>query len=118
MTETRDDRIRARAYDLWQSDGGKAGDDWAYWLRAEREISEEEAASVGSASTSTPASDGPLAVPAKEPIKKASPKKPPTAKSTAAKPAAAKQEKAPGAAKPAAKGKTKAAPAAPASGKR
>lgn len=112
MTETRDDRIRARAYDLWQSDGGKTGDDWAYWLQAEREISEQEATLGGS----TPANDAPVATPAKDPIKKASPKKAPASKAaTAAK--ARKPEKAP-AAKPTAKARTKAAPVAPAPDKR
>ncbi|MFA7430372.1 MAG: DUF2934 domain-containing protein [Rhodospirillaceae bacterium] len=43
MTQTRDDRIRARAYDLWQADGGKLGDDWAYWLKAEQEITAQDA---------------------------------------------------------------------------
>lgn len=48
MNQSQQDRIRERAYYLWQQDGGKLGDDWAYWLQAEREVlSEENAAPAG-----------------------------------------------------------------------
>jgi hypothetical protein len=32
------DEIATRAYQLWEKDGRKPGEDWKYWLRAETEL--------------------------------------------------------------------------------
>ena len=36
----REEKIRARAYELWLADGGQEGNAENYWYRAERELSE------------------------------------------------------------------------------
>jgi hypothetical protein len=41
MTPNNEDRIRDRAYALWEADGRPEGQDKDYWARAERELSEE-----------------------------------------------------------------------------
>jgi hypothetical protein len=41
MNTPHENDIRARAYALWENDGSPAGRDYDYWLRAERELSEE-----------------------------------------------------------------------------
>ena len=38
MPTERIDRIRERAYSLWQADGSPEGRDMDYWLRAERDL--------------------------------------------------------------------------------
>ena len=38
MTEEREDRIRKRAYELWQQEGSPEGKPHDHWLQAEREI--------------------------------------------------------------------------------
>lgn len=38
MTENREDRIRNRAYELWQKDGAPEGKPDDHWYQAEREI--------------------------------------------------------------------------------
>jgi hypothetical protein len=45
MSETpeRTERIRERAYELWERAGKPAGDHEKYWHDAERQIEEEEA---------------------------------------------------------------------------
>ena len=41
--EPREQKIRRRAYELWEQDGRPAGRDDDYWHRAEREIDAESA---------------------------------------------------------------------------
>jgi hypothetical protein len=43
MTDDRNDRIRERAYQIWQSEGGAHGDHDRHWHRAEMEIDRESA---------------------------------------------------------------------------
>jgi len=38
MTDDREDRIRKRAYELWQQEGAPEGKPDDHWLQAEREI--------------------------------------------------------------------------------
>lgn len=42
MTPNIQDRIRDRAYALWEADGRPDGHDKQYWARAERQLSEED----------------------------------------------------------------------------
>lgn len=42
------DRIRQRAYELWEQEGCPEGRDMEYWLRAERELAQSEGADLGS----------------------------------------------------------------------
>ncbi len=42
MQTLHENDIRARAYALWERDGSPEGQDYDYWLRAERELSEEQ----------------------------------------------------------------------------
>jgi hypothetical protein len=37
-----DDKIRERAYELWQEAGAPEGDDLRFWHQAERELSESD----------------------------------------------------------------------------
>ncbi|MDB5539201.1 MAG: hypothetical protein JWQ89_928 [Devosia sp.] len=41
MPDIKHDKIRDRAYALWEADGSPEGMDKQYWERAERELSEE-----------------------------------------------------------------------------
>jgi hypothetical protein len=41
MNPNIENRIRDRAYYLWENDGRPEGTDKQYWARAERELSEE-----------------------------------------------------------------------------
>ncbi|TPM34197.1 DUF2934 domain-containing protein [Mesorhizobium sp. B2-3-4] len=43
MNDNRDDRIRDRAYDIWQREGGHHGDHDRHWRQAEMEIDRESA---------------------------------------------------------------------------
>lgn len=45
MDEDREERIRARAYQLWEAEGGPHGRDEEHWRRAEDEIDAEGNAS-------------------------------------------------------------------------
>lgn len=54
MSQGQQDRIRERAYLLWERDGGAHGDDWNYWLMAEREIMAEAESTAPSAPKRTP----------------------------------------------------------------
>jgi hypothetical protein len=45
---TKADRIRRRAYELWERDGSVHGRALDHWLQAEREIAEEDAGSKAS----------------------------------------------------------------------
>lgn len=42
MSDERDRRIKARAFELWQQEGSLDGRTLGHWLQAEREIQEEE----------------------------------------------------------------------------
>jgi hypothetical protein len=41
MSHEIETRIRARAYELWESEGRPVGRDQDFWLRAEREVLEQ-----------------------------------------------------------------------------
>jgi len=43
MSDDRDDKIRNRAYEIWQREGGAHGDHERHWHRAEMEIDREAA---------------------------------------------------------------------------
>lgn len=45
MTE-QDDKIRDRAYVLWQQHGCAEGKDWDFWLQAEQEILGDQATGI------------------------------------------------------------------------
>jgi hypothetical protein len=68
MRSDREERIRQRAYMIWQSEGHQHGRDEDHWHRAEREIAAEEAGA------------------GKAPRRSAGSGKPPTEKSAIAKP--------------------------------
>ena len=42
---TNEDKIRQRAYELWEQ-SGKEGSEMDYWLRAEKELAERESAAT------------------------------------------------------------------------
>lgn len=42
MSESREERIRERAYSLWEDDGRPEGMEHDYWLRAEKLIDAED----------------------------------------------------------------------------
>ncbi len=42
MDRTHEDKIRDRAYALWEGDGSPEGKHEEYWHRAERELAEED----------------------------------------------------------------------------
>jgi hypothetical protein len=42
------DLIRQRAYELWEQDGCPEGRDMEYWLRAERDLAQDDGADLGS----------------------------------------------------------------------
>ncbi|MEI9421383.1 DUF2934 domain-containing protein [Mesorhizobium sp. Cs1299R1N1] len=43
MSDDRDDKIRTRAYEIWQREGGAHGDHDRHWRQAEMEIDREAA---------------------------------------------------------------------------
>ena len=43
----RDERIRERAYELWQADGGPHGNDLEYWERARELVGMEDSRETG-----------------------------------------------------------------------
>ncbi|WP_439628205.1 DUF2934 domain-containing protein [Shinella sp.] len=43
MSDDREERIKARAFELWQQEGSLDGRTLGHWLQAEREIQEEQA---------------------------------------------------------------------------
>ncbi|MFL9959066.1 DUF2934 domain-containing protein [Paraburkholderia nemoris] len=45
---SREEKIRARAYELWEKDGSPEGRADEYWERARAQIDEEESADDGS----------------------------------------------------------------------
>ena len=42
MNDERDRRITARAFELWQKEGGLDGRSLSHWLQAEKEIADTE----------------------------------------------------------------------------
>lgn len=42
MTETREERIRERAHEIWEREGNPSGQEEAHWEQAAREIDAEE----------------------------------------------------------------------------
>ena len=43
MEQDREERIRVRAYAIWEREGRQEGSDLAHWEQAENELREEEA---------------------------------------------------------------------------
>jgi hypothetical protein len=43
MEQDREERIRVRAYEIWEREGRQEGSDLAHWEQAENELREEEA---------------------------------------------------------------------------
>lgn len=84
MDQSRDDRIRLRAYELWERDGGRHGDDWSFWLQAEREITMEDTPPSPEEKATAKAKA------AADPFPKPAARKPAARKPAPAKPAAAK----------------------------
>ena len=41
MTDDREDRIRERAFELWQKEGSLDGRSLSHWLQAEKEVDDE-----------------------------------------------------------------------------
>ena len=54
MGDDREDRIRARAYELWQRDGSPEGRENDHWIEAEQELDAENTG-AGSAVSPEPA---------------------------------------------------------------
>lgn len=42
MTSEKEDRIRRRAYELWEQEGRPEGRAWDHWVQAAREVEAEE----------------------------------------------------------------------------
>jgi Protein of unknown function (DUF2934) len=55
MVERDEEKIRRRAYELWESEGCPDGGAEAYWFRAEREIAGAAADDAGGAAHDTAA---------------------------------------------------------------
>ncbi|OJF99080.1 DUF2934 domain-containing protein [Pararhizobium antarcticum] len=55
MTDTEEDLIRQRAYEIWESEGFPEGREYFHWEQAVREIG-EKSASAGEVSKPAPAS--------------------------------------------------------------
>lgn len=64
----REERIRERAYQLWEADGGPAGNDLEYWERARELVGMEE--SRGAGQVPVPALDDPSVI-AGQPVEEA-----------------------------------------------
>ena len=47
LENDRFERIRARAYELWERDGRPDGQEWSHWLDAERDVAAEERGEAG-----------------------------------------------------------------------
>lgn len=92
MSQGQQDRIRERAYLLWERDGGAHGDDWNYWLMAEREITAEDEVTAPPAAPRAPrkTSTGKTSTGKTAPNKAAAPKTKAATKTTARKTAAGK----------------------------
>ncbi len=88
MSDDREDRIRKRAYDLWERDGAPEGHQHAHWQQAEREIDAEAAQSP--AGSQDPQGDT-AAKPAK-PVRARAPRKT-AAKTASDKPAAPRKSR-------------------------
>ena len=55
MAEQDEEKVRRRAYELWESEGCPDGGAEAYWFRAEREIAGAAAQDAGGAAHDTAA---------------------------------------------------------------
>ncbi len=42
MSTLHDDRVRARAFEIWEAEGRPVGHDLEHWLAAERELMQEK----------------------------------------------------------------------------
>jgi hypothetical protein len=78
MQSDREERIRQRAYEIWQSEGHGHGRHEDHWHRAEREIAAEEAATSGK--TRRPATPSRTASSGKSIAAKSAATKPPAAR--------------------------------------
>lgn len=56
MSEQRDDRVRERAYEIWESEGRPEAQSEAHWARACQEVDAE--AGAGDASNPPPSTPG------------------------------------------------------------
>ena len=54
MSDKREQRIRERAHQIWESEGRPDGQDQSHWERASREIEEEERTKTSSATERAP----------------------------------------------------------------
>ena len=54
MIDRDDDRVRDRAYALWENAGSPEGQDWDFWHQAERELAEETGDDSSEAAPLTP----------------------------------------------------------------
>ncbi|MBX6370492.1 MAG: DUF2934 domain-containing protein [Rhodospirillales bacterium] len=52
MSKTREERVRERAYEIWEQEGRTHGRDAEHWRRAEAEIAAEERQTTSTESTS------------------------------------------------------------------
>lgn len=52
-----DEKIRTRAYYLWETDGKPAGRDWEYWLKAKEQLEHEITGTNGSSPRKASAGD-------------------------------------------------------------
>lgn len=84
MADDREERIRKRAYEMWERDGFPEGQHNAHWQEAEAEI-DAEMRSEGSASRAAGADDAASA----KPKKTRAPRKPATSKAADASPSKA-----------------------------
>lgn len=60
MDQDREQRIRARAYEIWEREGQQGGSHLAHWEQAEKELQDEEAGEQqqGGESAGTPTGSG------------------------------------------------------------
>jgi Protein of unknown function (DUF2934) len=72
------DRIRQRAYEIWQSEGKPHGRNLIHWLRAEAEIRDALKAQAPAGKPRTPTSGPPRKrAPSSKPAAKSPPQQPP-----------------------------------------
>lgn len=65
MASPQPDRVRERAYHLWQESGGQPGREMDHWLQAEREVGAGEPSAAAKKPKSTTAASKAAKAPAK-----------------------------------------------------
>lgn len=80
MVEHTERKIRDRAYQLWEANGREEGQDWNFWLQAEKEILGDSTGAV----LAEPVTPAPAPEQAAAPENKPAAKRKPAAKKTAA----------------------------------